>query len=348
MTKELRVLQAMAGPNPGGAEEFFVRLARALRDAGVSQHVVVKRGAYAARRLREQAIEPEELAFGGLFDLTTKMRFRRSIERHQPHVVLTWMNRATRFCPRDLKHASFVHAGRLGGYYNLKYYRGCHHLIANTHDIVDYVTDNGWSANAVRYLPNFVDQPSAQPVARAELDTPADAPLLLALGRLHQNKAFDVLLDALVDLPGTYLWLAGSGGLDASLRARARSLGINDRVRFLGWREDTAALYAAADLYVCSSRVEPLGNVVIEAWANGRPVVAAAASGPASLIEDGKNGVLVPIDNAAMLAAAIERILASPELATSLIDGGRTAYERDFTEAAVVKQYLNFFSAIAA
>ena len=346
MPRKFRVLQAMAGPNPGGAEAFFVRLARALRDAGIDQHLVVKRNAYAAQRLREAAFEPEELGFGGIFDLATTIRLRKSIARFQPQIVVTWMNRATRFCPAAAKQGAFVHVGRLGGYYNLKYYRTCDHLIANTQDIVDYVIGAGRPANVVRYLPNFVDATPAQPVARAELETPADVPLLLALGRLHENKAFDVLLDALVDLPDTFLWLAGSGRLDGDLRARARALGISDRVRFLGWREDTAALYAAADLYVCSSRIEPLGNVVIEAWAHGKPVIAAAAAGPASLIENGRNGLLVPVDDVAALAAAISRVLASSDLASGLASSGREAYERDFTEASVVNQYMNFFKAI--
>ena len=100
MPREFRVLQAMAGPNPGGAEAFFVRLARALRDAGIEQHLVVKRNAYAAQRLREAAFEPEELGFGGIFDLATTIRLRKSIARFQPQIVVTWMNRATRFCPR--------------------------------------------------------------------------------------------------------------------------------------------------------------------------------------------------------------------------------------------------------
>jgi len=346
MPRGLRILQAMAGPNPGGAEAFFVRLVRALRDAGVDQHVVVKHNAYVAQRLREADFEPEELVFGGVFDLVTTSRLRKSIARFQPQIVLTWMNRATRFCPHDAKQGSYVHVGRLGGYYNLKYYRGCDHLIANTQDIVDYVTSTGWPTGRVGYLPNFVDASPAQPVARAALDTPADVPLLLALGRLHENKGFDVLLDALVDLPTAFLWLAGSGKLDDDLKTRANSLGINDRVRFLGWREDTAALYAAADLYVCPSRNEPLGNVVIEAWANGKPVVAAAAAGPASLIEDGRNGLLVPIDDASALATAIGRVLGSPDMATSLAQGGRVAYERDFTEASVVDRYMKYFEAI--
>ena len=347
MADELRVLQAMAGPNPGGAEMFFVRLVRSLREAGVAQHVVIKRGAYVADRLRELAIEPEELAFGGLLDVATRMRFRRAIEQFNPQIVLTWMNRATSYYPRASKARSVVHVGRLGGYYNLKYYRQCDHLIANTTDIADYLVRAGRPTDAVHYLPNFADASVMPPAARRDLDTPADVPLLLALGRLHPNKAFDVLLSALVEVPRAFLWLAGTGKSADQLRGQAASLGLSERVRFLGWREDVAALYAAADLYVCPSRIEPLGNVVIEAWAHRKPVVAASAAGPASLISNETSGLLVPVDDAAALASAINRVIASPDLAVALADGGRHHYEREFTEAAVVAQYMKFFEAIA-
>ena len=136
----------------------------------------------------------------------------------------------------------------------------------------------GWPAERVHYLPNFAELAPAPPVPRASLDTPADAPLAIALGRLHPNKGFDVLLDAVAKVPGLYLWLAGEGAQRAALRRQAASLGIDDRVRFLGWREDVGALLAAADMLVCSSRHEPLGNAIIEAWAAGKPVVACAAS----------------------------------------------------------------------
>ena len=69
-----------------------------------------------------------------------------------------------------------------------------------------------------------------------------------------------------------------------------RDLGIADRVSFLGWREDVPELLANADFLVCPSLHEPLGNVVIEAWSAGLPVVATASDGPAGLIETGSAG----------------------------------------------------------
>ena len=339
------MLQAMAGAEYGGAEAFFTRLCVALAKKGVEQRAVIRRHAARAATLRGSGIETTEVAFGGFFDRATTKRLRAEIDSFQPQIVLTWMNRATRFCPaKSSARHPFVHVARLGGYYNLKYYRRCDHLIANTHGIEDYLVGQDWDGGRVHYVPNFVASDKVPAQARGELDTPEDAPLLLAVGRLHRNKAFDVLLESLAALPECYLWLAGSGPEDSRLRSQAESLGVASRVRFLGWREDTPALYSASDLLVCPSRHEPLGNVIVEAWAQGLPVVAARSAGPEELIEDGVSGLLVALEDAGALADGVRRALGDAALAVE----GRKAYESTYTEAAVIERYRALFESLAA
>jgi glycosyltransferase involved in cell wall biosynthesis len=339
----MRLLQAMAGAPHGGAETFFVRLAIALQQAGEEQRVLIRCDADRAAILRRGGVATEELPFGGIFDRATRRGFRRAIAEFRPQVVLTWMSRATRLCPRG----DFVHVARLGGYYDLKYYRRCDHLIANTRDIAGYLERQGWPAERTQYLPNFVASQKAAALPRAALGTPEDAPLALALGRLHVNKAFDVLLNALAKLPRLHLWLAGEGELRGALEQQAARLGLGARLRLLGWRDDVAALLAAADFLVCPSRHEPLGNVIIEAWAAGVPVVAAASEGPAALIADGTSGLLVPADDAAALAHAMERVMTDAALRTHLAAGGRAAHEAEFGEARVVALYRDFLARVA-
>lgn len=339
----LRLLQAMAGAEHGGAEAFFERLALALERAGVEQQVLIRKNSRRAGLLQAGGVPVAQLPFGGRLDIATRLGFGRAVKSFRPSVVLTWMNRATGFCPRG----DFVHVGRLGGYYDLKYYSRCHHLIANTKDIRDWILSQGWAEERVHYVPNFVGEEAAEPVSRAEFATPTNVPLVLTLGRLHENKAFDVLLKAVAVVPDLHLWIAGEGPRRDELEALARSLGVAPRVRFLGWREDVPALFAAADIFCCPSRHEPLGNVVIEAWAQAIPVVAAASQGPSQLIEDGINGVLVPVDDAAALAIALRRMLFERGLAENIAAEGRKAYEARFTEAAVVARYLDFFHRVA-
>lgn len=337
-----RLLQAMAGAEHGGAEAFFERLAMALGKVGMPQQVLIRRNPQRAEKLRAQGVDVVELPFGGMLDFSTGRGFKGAVKRFKPDVVLTWMNRATKFCPSG----NFVKAARLGGYYDLKYYRGCDHLIANTEDIRAWILRQGWAPERVHYLPNFVGAETAPPLPRHSFSTPDNAPLALALGRLHHNKAFDVLIKAMRTVPDAYLWIAGEGPLRAELEALATHLGVLPRIRFLGWRQDTAALFAAADLFVCPSRHEPLGNVVIEAWAQGLPVIAAAAQGPTQLIAHGENGVLTPVDDSAAMGEAIYRLLSDRTQAKAMGEAGKRAYQERFTEEAVVARYLDFFAKV--
>jgi glycosyltransferase involved in cell wall biosynthesis len=171
-------------------------------------------------------------------------------------------------------------------------------------------------------------------------------PLALALGRLHPNKAFEILLDAVAQVPKLYLWLAGEGEERPALERRIASLGIGDRVRLLGWREDVAALLAAADMLVSSSRHEPLGNVVIEAWAAGVPVVATASAGPGALLKDDETGLLVPVEDAPALGAALARLAGDKSLRQALAARGEAAFRAEFSQARVVALYRDFFAAV--
>src|SRR5260370_38359022 len=107
-----RVLQAIAGAAHGGAETFFTRLAAALQRAGEPQRVLIRRNSSRAQALRAAGVGVGELAFGGLFDLATRVACGREIAGWLPDSVVTWMSRATRLCPRG----DFVHVARLGGY----------------------------------------------------------------------------------------------------------------------------------------------------------------------------------------------------------------------------------------
>ncbi len=339
-----RVLQAVAGAEHGGAETFFVTLALALAEDGLEQRVVMRRNPGRAARLRAGGVEPLELRFGGPLDWRTRWALRRELAAWRPDVAVTWMSRASHLMPKG----DFTHLGRLGGYYDLKYFRKCDHLLGITPAIVEYVVAEGWPAERAHYMPNFVDLEAAPPLPRSELDTPEETPLVLALGRHHVNKAFDVLLKALSNVPGATLWLAGDGPERAALEALAGELGVAPRVRFLGWRTDLAALYGAADICVFPSRHEPFGTVTLEAWAAGVPLIAAAAAGPAGIVRDGEDGLLVPVDDPDALAAALRHLIDDAGLRARLAERGRARWRADFTKPAAVRRWRDLFDKVRA
>ena len=169
----MKIAQVMAGSPAGGAELFFERLTIALAQAGETVLPVIRRNAARAARLQAGGLAPVQLGFGGPFDMLTGPRLRAALRQFAPRVVVAWMNRAAHFAPRG----DWVLTGRLGGYYDLTYYRRCDHLIGNTRGIVDWIVRQGWPAARVHHLPNF--SPDMANAAPAQLAVPNAARVVL-------------------------------------------------------------------------------------------------------------------------------------------------------------------------
>jgi glycosyltransferase involved in cell wall biosynthesis len=341
----MTILHLLGTAGDGGAETYFVDLVSALAEDGVPEAAAIRPHAAREAALRRAGVPVTACRFGGPIDILTRRQVRKVAQETGTTLALAWMNRAARHTPKG----PWKRVGRLGGYYNLKYYRGFDFLVANTEDIADWVVNHGWPAGQVRCIPNFAAPAEDGGKAdRAALDTPLEAPLLLSMGRLHEAKAHDVTLTALASVPGVHLWIAGAGPLETKLKAMAAALGVADRVRFLGWRTDAGALYRAADLCVHPARFEPLGNTVIQAWAHDLPVVAAASQGPGALIHDGDDGLLVPLDDADALAAAIRQALDDAPLRARMAEAGAARIAAEFSKAAVVAQWRDLFADLGA
>ena len=175
----------------------------------------------------------------------------------------------------------------------------------------------GWT-RGVEIISNFTNTDRVAPVDRAALGTAVGAPVIMSMGRFVERKGFAQLIAAVSTLPGVHLWLAGDGEERSNLEKLATDLGILDRIRFLGWQADPRPYLAASDIFVMPSSHEPLGNVILEAWAQNRPVVSSRAEGPSWFMRDGDNGLLVDIGDAQGFANAIERLIRDPDLAARI------------------------------
>lgn len=337
-----RILQVMGSAEPGGAETYFTKLVIALHQAGFEQHAIIKAHPERAQQLRDAGVSTLELPFDSFFDKTTRQAIRSDIAMFRPNIVQTWMYHAARAVPSG----PYIHVGWLRGYQHLRDYRRCDQLIGMTQGIVNSVIQQGWPAERIHHLRPFAEAEPAPPIPRARYNTPEGVPLLLCLGRLHWHKAFDMAIQALPQLPEAHLWIVGDGSLHDDLMTFAKDVGVADRVHFVGWHEDVAGFYAAADVVVVPSRYEPFGLVMIEAWAHRRPLVTTKAAGPRATVQNNIDAVLVPIDDVDALAAGIRRVLEDATLREYLISHGRAHYERDYTMEAVVNQHRHFYQEI--
>ncbi|MEM7566119.1 MAG: glycosyltransferase [Pseudomonadota bacterium] len=344
----LRLMHLMLSKEQGGAERFFMKLARAMDARGVPQRLVVEPGLPWEAEARADGLDVAPIAFGGWREPLARRALSRAVRSFRPDIVLAWMGRSAKRLPQRRAGETHINCVRYGGYFGLKQAGKADHVIVNTPDLATYVADQGVDPGTVHVCVNFGGLDAAAPASRAALDTPEGAPVVLALGRLVEKKGFDVLLRAVAKVPDHYLWLAGAGAEKDALEALAAELSLADRVRFLGWRDDQAALLAAADVVCVSSRSEPFGNVVVEAWASGTPLVATRSEGPGWLVTDEEDGLLVPIDDADSLASAFQRLAADPGLAERLAAKGRETHAAHYSQDAVVRRYLDLFASLKA
>jgi glycosyltransferase involved in cell wall biosynthesis len=215
--------------------------------------------------------------------------------------------------------------------------QGVDRYLAVSHDIAnELVEELGWPRDKIDVVYNAVDlarvEVEAPPGLREQLGGGSDTrPLVLTPARLDAQKGHRVLFEAIAQVPDATFVLAGEGPEREPLEALAAQLGVAERVRFLGRREDVPQLLAACDVFALPSLYEGSSLAVLEAMAAGIPVVSSAIGGTDELIEDGRSGLLVAPGDAAALAAALRRLLGDPELRQGLAARARERVEDGLT-----------------
>jgi glycosyltransferase involved in cell wall biosynthesis len=174
--------------------------------------------------------------------------------------------------------------------------------------------------------------------------------LLGAVGRLSEEKGFDILLRTIRDLVDrgldVGLIIAGEGKERKALEQQVGQLGLHDRVRLVGFQSDLRPLYEAMDLFVLSSRREGLPNVLLEAMALETPIIATRVAGVPRLIANGKNGLLVELDDPSALTVSIARALVDPELRQALAAAGRRSIDEHYSFAVRMKKVVAVYDGL--
>ena len=346
MTK-IKILHVMAGGDVGGAENIFLEDVLALAEHPEMEQAVLTRPVpERIKALNAANVLTRTAGFSGWFRWPTMSALKKLVKDFKPDVIQYWMGRAGEYAIMG-EHKNIAW---YGGYYNRqKRFGACTHHIVLTKDLFRHVVESGAATENVKIIHtigNFPEHIDPQP--RSELNTPDDAPVFLALARLHWKKGLDVLLKALVNVPNAYAWIAGDGPLKDELHALATELGVMDRVRFLGWRHDRERLLKAADVCAFPSRYEPFGTVMVDAWAMRVPLIAAASQGPAAYVENEQNGLLIPVDDVDALVNAMQRCIDDKALCAKMVEGGYATYQKDFTKEAFWLNSLEFYHRVIA
>lgn len=343
----MRILQVMAGKGNGGAELYSTDVMLSLHAAGIDQCAVLRPTAPRAAELAEAGLRLAPEIFNTSLRPLQRRAMRRLIEREKPDIIHCWMRRAASITPGSAAPRAQL-VGWFGDYEALRHFGHCTWLTGCTPDLVRHMRDHGFPADRCAYIPTFPSVDPAPALDRASLDTPADAPVLFTLSRLHPTKGLDTAIRALTSLPRCHLWIAGDGPLRESLESLARECGVAGRVRFLGWRNDRGALLRAADICLLPSNYEPFGTVILDAWSTRTAFIACDSDGPRAHIRNGENGMLVPAGDAEALAAAITAVLTEPGLRARIIGNGHAEYLARFTREAVTQSWIAWYRGLLA
>lgn len=199
----------------------------------------------------------------------------------------------------------------------------------------------GLRVGSVVGIPNGVDDVGLEPLARV-----SKGPVIGALGRLHEQKAFDVLVRALPMLPGVTAVLVGDGPERASLEQRAADLGVTDRLVITGWREDARRYLAGFDAYVLPSRYESFPLSILEAMLQCLPVVATDVGSVADAVRHGKTGLIIPQEDPEALAEAVTALLDDASLREKMGKAGRSLALERFSIDAMSRSFESIYGAL--
>lgn len=358
----MKVLHLIKVKGIGGAEQHLLALLPALRARGIDARLLsLDAGADAERfhkALDDRGVPWRRAATG--LDISPRLAGSvvRAVRAERPDLLHTHMVHGDVYgsLAANLLRVPFVSSRHnddrylLGPfrYVDRAFMRRVRRLIAISDSVRDFLIRAGLPEQKLLTIHYGLDD---LPAARSEL-TPEQAgisptaPLVLAIGRLIEQKDHETLLRAFALVRGRHpearLAILGWGILEEQTRALARDLGLEDALTLPG-RVEPRAWLDRADVFAHTSRWEGFGIVLLEAMLSGLPVVATRVSAVPEIVADGETGVLLEAGDAEAVAAALSELLADPGRRASLGKAGLARAQAEFSVARMTRRTVDVY-----
>ncbi|MFD4836020.1 glycosyltransferase [Achromobacter sp. NPDC058515] len=332
----LRILHTEAATAYGGQEFCIFKEMVAMRERGHHLEAVCQPQAELATRLREAGFTVHTVTMKGPLNFFRSLAFvYRLLLRERFDVVNTHSRSDTvraAIAARLARVPLIVRTRHLAKPINSLYAYTwlAHRVIAVSRHVYQQLLDRGARPECIATIhsPVVLPQVNEHACVRRELGLPADALVVGCVAVMRAEKGHGDLIDAFHRIssvfPQAHLVLVGEGmPVFALMQARVAELNLGARVHFLGRREDIGNVMTAFDVFALPTHREALGTVFIEAAAMGLPVVGTDVGGVPETMQAGVTGLLVPPRDPATLAAALETLLADPELRRRMGEAGR-------------------------
>ncbi|WP_313698666.1 glycosyltransferase [Achromobacter sp.] len=334
--RRLRILHTEAATAFGGQEFCIFKEMVAMRERGHHLEAVCQPHAELAQRLRDAGFTVHTVKMGGALNFMRAVAFvRRVAARGRFDVVNTHSRSDTVRAAMGARLAGtplIVRTRHLAKPINSLYAYTwlAHRVIAVSKHVHRQLLDRGASPSsiAIVHSPIVVPEYDSQRSVRQELGLPDDALVVGCVAVMRAEKGHADLIDAfhrvLTAFPQAHLVLAGDGmPVFERLKAQVAALGIESRVHFLGRRNDIGNVLQAFDVFALPTHREAFGTAFVEAAAMGVPVIGTDVGGVPETMQAGVTGLLVPPQDPAALAAALESLLGDPERRRRMGEAGR-------------------------
>jgi GalNAc-alpha-(1->4)-GalNAc-alpha-(1->3)-diNAcBac-PP-undecaprenol alpha-1,4-N-acetyl-D-galactosaminyltransferase len=366
----MRITTVIGSLGCGGAEHNLLKLSAALAAAGHEITLLTLRHDIedffsVPASVSRQRVDPAVAHDCRWFDLKAQLRrwrlLRRALLATRPQVVVSFIdtNNVTVLLSllgsdvpvvvSERSNIKYHHIGLRWRLLRIITYPFAAAVVVQTRQAMARSSRNHWGWR-LKQISNWIEPPEDGMTWLGSLDDCARRQLnagskVVAVGRLHKAKGFDLLIRAFEALPArhsnAFLIILGDGPERSNLQRLVADLRLNGRVLLRGMVTDPQAWMVASDLFVLSSRYEGFPTVLAEAMAAGCPVISTACpDGPSEMIRHGLDGLLVPPEDVAALAAAMDQLLGDEVLRSELARSAMQITQR-YGAAAVVQQWVH-------
>ena len=363
----MRILQVAYNSQVYGGEKVLLDLTRGLRDKGHDLFAACPSHGPLTDILKAEGVPVFVVPMRKTYDLISIYRLYRILKKceidviHSHGLLVNILSRvaaylahtpvsiSTAHIPLNLRSGKqaqnifeklmvpyYLIADTLTSFFNDK-------IIAVSHAVKRDLIDQGVNANKIVVVQNGIDvsrESGNRQSIRAELQRKPNYPTVGTITRLSPQKDIPTFLrmaDFVIrDFPKTQFIIVGDGEKRGELQALAENLGLQNHVKFLGYREDARDILKSFDIFALSSLWEGLPIVILEAMAAGKPVVATAVDGVTEVVDHGKTGLLVEPSKPELLAECIVELINNPNKTKSMGKRGRKRIERFFSIKRVI------------
>jgi glycosyltransferase involved in cell wall biosynthesis len=229
--------------------------------------------------------------------------------------------------------------------------RNAGRVVCVSESVRAFVAGRGFDEKKLEVIENGVSPEAVAPIDREQIGVPSDATLLVCVGRLHQQKGLDWLVQhacSWIKDQRCHLLLVGDGPQASQLSASIRAQGLEGQVRLLGWRADAKAIIAASDLLILPSRWEGMPNVVMEAMGLGKAVLCGEAEGVRDLLGEAADAQTAPFGDANRWSKRLLSLANDADTRHELGEANSARILKHFSRSVMVGRFESLFERLAS